>query len=105
MAVLSFSVRNARAAKRIARKLALASMMELDMALARESPREKKKYCPIVWKSDKTKMGLMSRACGTRGRRWAALIPTITRTPASVKRKPAKSSCEALSCAGIPKSA
>ena len=39
LAVLSFSVRNARAAKRIARKLALASMMELDMALARERPR------------------------------------------------------------------
>ena len=39
LAASSFSVRNARAAKRIARKLALASMMELDMALARESPR------------------------------------------------------------------
>ena len=39
LATSSFSVRNARAAKRMARKLALASMMELDMALARESPR------------------------------------------------------------------
>lgn len=39
LAASSFSVRNARAAKRMARKLALASMMELDMALARESPR------------------------------------------------------------------
>jgi len=39
LAASSFSVRNARAAKRMARKLALASMMELDMALARERPR------------------------------------------------------------------
>ena len=71
---------------------------------AREAQIEKE-VLPDSLEERQDKDGLDVASLRNEGAALGRTHPNDNQAPASVKRKPAKSSCEALSCAGIPKSA
>ena len=78
------------------------SMIELVTPDAWPSPTQKRAYWRTVWKSESSRTAPQSPCPGTSGLRLATLTPTITSTPASAKREPAKAMIEPVSCPPIP---